>query len=146
MLINQQNLPLVAMEFMNEVHFEDVALLNELYELILEYEKTPNKDNRYKINAKYMQWCNHTILHFKGEEEEMLKKGFPVYMIHKEEHENALKSMNEVFEKWQNDEKIEYLKEYVCEFTPKWLVNHIQTMDTVTAFFLKTGQSLCSMG
>ena len=38
MLINKDNLPLVAMDFMNNTHFEDVDIINELYENILNYD------------------------------------------------------------------------------------------------------------
>ena len=31
MLINKDSLPLVAMDFMNNTHFEDVDLINEIY-------------------------------------------------------------------------------------------------------------------
>ena len=40
MLINKDSLPLVAMDFMNNTHFEDVDIINELYEDILNYGKT----------------------------------------------------------------------------------------------------------
>ncbi len=32
MLINKNDLPLVAEDFMNDVHFEDVEIINNLYE------------------------------------------------------------------------------------------------------------------
>ena len=43
MLINKNDLPLVAMDFMNDTHFEDVEIINELYKYILEYEKEQNE-------------------------------------------------------------------------------------------------------
>ena len=145
MLIDKNSLPLVAMDFMNEVHFEDIAIINELSNLIISYEEAATKEAYYQINSKYMQWCNHSVSHFKKEEEQMLQKGFPVYTIHKQEHENILKNMSDVFESWEKSKEISYLKEYIFEFIPQWLVNHINSMDRVTAIFLKTGQSPCMM-
>ncbi|WP_321311770.1 hemerythrin family protein [Halarcobacter sp.] len=144
MLLDKNNLPLVSMEFMNEVHFEDIAIINELYELIIQYEENVNINNEEKVNTKYMQWYNHTVKHFEREEIQMIEKGFPPYHMHKAEHENALNLMNQIFKKWEETKDIKILKQYLTEDLPKWLINHIQTMDTVTAMFLKTGLSPCS--
>ena len=45
MLINKDNLPLVAMDFMNNTHFEDVDIINDLYEDILNYGKDNSEEN-----------------------------------------------------------------------------------------------------
>eukprot|EP01029_Cantina_marsupialis_P013595 TRINITY_DN301471_c1_g1_i1.p1 TRINITY_DN301471_c1_g1~~TRINITY_DN301471_c1_g1_i1.p1 ORF type:complete len:147 (+),score=14.36 TRINITY_DN301471_c1_g1_i1:124-564(+) len=146
MLIDKNNLPLVAMDFMNDVHIEDVIIINDLYELILSYENNPSKKNEEEIDKKYMQWYNHTVRHFQGEEKEMLSNGFPPFQVHKFEHDNALEMMNEKFTQWQDSRDINALKKYINSDLISWLINHIQTMDTVTAMFLKTGMSPCSMG
>ena len=39
MLIDKNSLPLVDEDFMNNTHFEDVDLINKIYEDILVYEK-----------------------------------------------------------------------------------------------------------
>lgn len=76
MLIVKDNLPLVAMDFMNNTHFEDVDIINELYENILNYEKEENSLNYEKLDSKYKEWLIHTENHFKTEEEKMRNKGF----------------------------------------------------------------------
>ena len=54
MLINKDDLPLVAMEFMNNTHFEDVEIINELYDDMLNYEKDASNDNlAKKLESKY---------------------------------------------------------------------------------------------
>ncbi len=145
MLIDKSKMPLVAMDFMNEVHKEDVDIINELYEQVVSYEKNPNDAIKTKIDEKYKEWINHTIGHFEGEEAAMKANNFPAYTFHKNEHENVLKIMDEIFAKWQETNDIEVLKNYFTKELPAWLVNHIQTMDTVTGMFLKTGFSTCSM-
>lgn len=145
MLINKQNMPLVAMDFMNEVHSEDIDIINELFELILKFEKSPTDENNELINIKYQEWFDHTVEHFKGEEEMMQEKNFPPYPFHKAEHDNALSIMNDVFNKWKETNDIKILNQYFIEELPQWLVQHIQSMDTVTAIFFKTGLSPCSM-
>lgn len=145
MLIDKQNMPLVAMEFMNEVHVEDIDIINELFDLILQYEQDSSDKNKDLINQKYKEWYDHTVEHFKGEEMMMQEKNFPPYPFHKGEHDNALAIMDTLFTKWKDKDDIQILKQYFIEELPQWLVQHIQSMDTVTAMFLKTGLSPCSL-
>ena len=145
MLIDKSNLPLVAMEFMNDVHLEDVDIINELFDAILEYENNPTDENEQTLNSKYKSWYDHTVDHFKGEEVMMKEKNFPPYPIHQGEHLFALNRIEEVFNEWQTKKDITILKAYMIEELPNWLVNHIQTMDIVTAMFFKTGLSPCAM-
>lgn len=145
MLIDKQALPMVAMDFMNEVHLEDVDIINELFEQILDYENDPTQLNKQKIEQLYTKWFEHTVNHFKGEEVEMEAKNFPPYPVHKGEHTYALNRMEEVLQEWKNANDIKILKEYFIEELIPWLTNHIQTMDTVTAMFFRTGLSPCAM-
>lgn len=141
MLIDKNNLPLVAIEFMNQVHLEDVELINELYELILQVHKQPTPQNTAKLNEKYSQWFEHTINHFKKEEEKMLQLHFPPYPRHKGEHDRALALMETLYRQWNATNDINVLKDYFDKDLVPWLVQHIQTMDTVTAMFFKNTQS-----
>jgi hemerythrin len=144
MLIDKADLPMVAKEIMNEVHLEDVDIINDLYELVLEYEKNPNDENKQKLDEQYQAWFKHTIVHFADEEEMMRENAFPPYPVHKGEHDNALATMDRVFSSWQSSGDIQVLKQYLENELPLWLTHHIQTMDTVTAMFLETGFSPCS--
>jgi hemerythrin len=144
MLIDKTNLPMVAKDDMNDVHLEDVDIINDLYELVLAYEKDFSEENKQKIDEQYQEWFKHTIVHFANEEEMMREKSFPPYPVHKGEHDNALSTMDRVFLSWQSTGDIQVLKGYLEEELPTWLVHHIQTMDTVTAMFLETGFSPCS--
>lgn len=145
MLINIESMPLVAMEFMNDTHKEDVEIINELFELILAYECTPTLANRTSIDELYSRWFEHTIEHFRVEEEMMKEKNFPPYPMHKGEHDNALRKMDELFREWQAKEDVNILKSYFIEHLVPWLTNHINTMDTVTARFFQSGASPCAM-
>ena len=144
-LIDQQDLPQVAMQFMNEVHAEDVDIINALYALVLIYEKEPSDANALKVNSQYQKWFEHTVAHFQGEEEQMRELCFPPYPMHKGEHDNALRVMDDVFRSWQTSKDIGIIKSYMTQQLVPWLMQHIQTMDTVTAQFFKTGMSPCSM-
>ncbi|WP_419774341.1 bacteriohemerythrin [Halarcobacter sp.] len=144
MLINKDDLPLVAEDFMNDVHYEDVDIINNLYEKLLNYIASETKENKNIVIDAYQDWYDHTVSHFKGEEDKMIELNFPPYMMHKGEHEKCLEQMRQVLDYFiKNDDK-EFLKSYLELDLINWLVNHIQTMDTVTAMFFKTGMSPCS--
>jgi len=130
---------------MNQTHLEDVDIINELYENIIEYKNNSSKENEENLTKKYQEWTNHTIEHFKAEEIMMEEKKFPPYSVHKSEHKYALNRMNEVFNQWLDTKDISIVKIYIEEELLSWLTNHIQTMDTVTAMFFKSGLSPCSM-
>ncbi len=143
MLIDKNDLPMVAMDNMNDVHVEDVEIINSLSMLIDEYAQEQSDEICTKINDQYKLWQEHTVGHFEGEEQMMLAKGFFAYPMHKGEHDNALYAMNEIFSQWQNSRDITILQRYIQQDLPEWLVNHIASMDTVTAMFLKTGTTPC---
>lgn len=145
MLIDVENMPLVAMEFMNNTHKEDVEIINELFELILAYEESPTLENKKKIDEQYNTWFEHTVEHFRVEEVMMQEKNFPPYPMHKGEHENGLRIMDEVFRSWQEKGDVDMLKNYFSDHLVPWLMNHINTMDTVTARFFQTGVSPCAI-
>lgn len=144
MLIDTQNIPLVAMDFMNTTHYEDVEIINRLYEALNNYIDNSSEKNAQKVSDIYTEWFEHTIEHFKTEETKMQEKAFPPYMMHKGEHDRALSMMDNVFRSWNNDKDANALMKYLKEDMSPWLIQHIQTMDTVTAMFFKSGMSPCS--
>lgn len=144
MLINKQNMPVVAMDFMNKTHKEDIDIINNLFDLILLFENNSTQEIKESLNQKYEQWYEHTVNHFKTEEIKMQEERFPPYLVHKGEHDNALSHMHDIFLNWQTSEDINILKNYIQNELPAWLDNHIKTMDTVTAMFFKTGLSPCA--
>lgn len=136
-LITQEKIPQVAMEFMNDVHTEDVDIINNLYDLIVKYSEDKSEENASSIDAHYENWYEHTLNHFEGEEIKMLELNFPPYSMHKSEHEKALAQMEAIYRAWKEERDITILEQYISKEIPIWLTNHIQTMDTVTAMFFK---------
>lgn len=141
MLIDKNNLPLVNMDFMNKIHFEDVELINDLFENILAYEKDNSNEKFEVVKTQYKKWQKHTINHFNTEEIEMRDRDFFAYHCHKEEHESNLYEIEAIWKNFEETKDIEKLKSYIQDDLVNWLLNHIQTMDTVTAKFFKTGKS-----
>jgi hemerythrin len=144
MLITQDEIPLVAMDFMNEVHKEDVDIINNIFEHILNYDGS--EKSATVIDELYKEWIEHTVNHFQNEEIKMQEMRFPPYLAHKGEHDRALQEMRDLFTTWQAQRDIKVLKIYFIEILPVWLHTHISTMDTVTARFFATGQSPCGGG
>lgn len=145
MLINTKDIPLVDMDFMNEVHHEEVELINRLFETFLAYEKEANQTHTQDIEERYQTWYTHTVEHFQREEEKMRELNFPPYLMHKGEHDKALQRMDEVIDHWHKNKDIQALKMYIIEELPTWLTHHIETMDTITARFFKSGLSPCAL-
>lgn len=137
-LINATTLPLVAMDFMNKVHEEDVAIINTLFNALRNYEADDSQSNQLAITLQFQEWFEHTIAHFQGEEEQMLHYHFPAYEIHKQEHNSALLQMDDIFRTWQSTHNAFALITYLSDSLAPWLHHHIQTMDTATAQFLHT--------
>ena len=129
MLIREEELPKVELASMNDTHLEDLIMINELAQLI-EDKKTD------LITEKLDALIVHTVEHFSSEERMMLEKRFPAYPMHKAEHDRALAEMNEVVAEWKANKELEALRNYIVTTMPAWLVQHVSTMDTVTARFL----------
>jgi len=144
MLISWDEIPQVDMDFMNDVHKEDIDIINTIFELILNYDES--EESAAVIDERYQEWIEHTVNHFHNEEIKMQEMRFPPYLAHKGEHDRALQEMRELFDHWQQQRDIKALKIYFIETLPAWLHNHISTMDTVTAHFFATGESPCGGG
>ena len=136
MLIKKQDLPIVSIGFMNQIHDEDRKIINTIFEQILQYEETSSHTNKIKINVLFQKWFNHTVKHFSSEEKKMKEKNFPSYSEHKKEHIRALAEMHTVFSNWQEKSEILILKTYFTDILPIWIVQHIETMDLEAANFL----------
>jgi hemerythrin len=146
MLIDKKDLPTVDIDFMNKIHEEDLEIINEMFRLILMYEKVSTEINRQNIDVQYQKWFHHTVEHFQKEEIQMKELNFPNYEFHKSEHNKALAQMDTIFREWNESQNIQVLKIYFREILPNWLIEHIKSMDTVTATFFKSATNPCSTG
>lgn len=135
-LINPEHLPLVAVDFMNKVHYEDVDIINELYNRVLTFQENQSTDTS-GIDEQYSLWFDHTVAHFKGEEDAMLAINFPPYPMHKSAHDEKLKVMKQIQTAWLEERNIGALRGYLEVDLVNWITNHIQAMDHITAIFLQ---------
>ncbi|MDZ4253784.1 MAG: hemerythrin family protein [Sulfuritalea sp.] len=125
--------PLVALEFMNRDHDEFVALRDQLLERI-------DAGAADAIDGLLDELQQHTIRHFADEEAAMQEAGFPVYAVHKGEHDTVLADMAARIERWRREGNVEALRDWLDAAVGEWLVNHVNSMDMVTARFVAAKQ------
>jgi hemerythrin len=130
-MIDFTNVPQVAYEDMNTVHAEEVELLNTIEKLL--DEDAPLE----QINIVVEELFIHTREHFANEEKLMKEVGFPAFQMHQNEHNRVLTEFQLVLMDWRNKKDNAILTEYFTEVVPAWLHQHISSMDTVTAQFIK---------
>ena len=79
--------PEVAVDFMNHDHHEFAALREKLLALIAPGSAAAG------IDPLLDELHQHTVRHFADEEKLMQETGFPVYPVHKDEHDSVLADM-----------------------------------------------------
>lgn len=134
-ILEEQTIPRVDIDFMNNTHFEEIALVKNLGEHIDQYQNndTHTDDETALITELLENWLQHTQAHFTRENELMKATQFPAYPIHSNEHEVALGNMTDVVKNWKRGHDIELLADYVFSTWPKWFNSHVDTMDLMTA-------------
>ncbi|MEA3373756.1 MAG: hemerythrin family protein [Campylobacterota bacterium] len=130
-MIDKTSLPLVAVDEMNAIHFEEVDLLNTLTALM---EKKADDE---QIGQKLYELMEHMQVHFSHEEKLMQSHRYPMYRLHKGEHDKVLNEIRYVELEWRSRRDRDDLQNYLKENIPMWLDQHIKAMDSVLADFLR---------
>lgn len=133
-MIDFNHVPKVALDFMNHDHEEATELVNRLETLINQTEAGTNHNEA--ISAALAALYQHNSEHFGREEQQMRQVNFPPYPVHKGEHERVLAEMVFEIDAWNQLHDLARLKTYITEVLPAWFINHIATMDTMTAIFI----------
>ncbi len=124
-----KDLPQVALNKMNEIHNQEVEVINRLFEAI---EKRDEKE----VDRLLKEFIKDVHEHFQYEQTQMEKYNFFAYPIHISEHDMILQQLSRLEKEWEETKDIDMIKNYLeNEFLP-WIVNHINTMDAVTAGYL----------
>ncbi|MGA8892213.1 MAG: hemerythrin family protein [Anaeromyxobacteraceae bacterium] len=133
-LVDLDAIPQVALPFVNHDHREEARLLNDLADAVAGHQsgKVPVEAVLNRLDALF----EHTQEHFGREEEAMQKAGFPAYPVHKGEHERVLGEMEAEEVHFRETGDTARLTAYVTEGVPAWFIQHIQSMDAVTAQFV----------
>jgi len=128
-VIDKENLPRVNNEAINEIHLEEVDMLNTLSNII-------DKQDTDAITSQIQLLVEHMQKHFSFEEGLMKDKSYPMYTIHQADHNKVLSETRYILMDWRNARDIERLKEYFQDELITWLDQHIKAMDTPMAEFL----------
>lgn len=136
--LDVSDIPETQSEIMNHDHKEFVDILNSIITLATD----ENNKNENAIDAALDKLLIHTEEHFSKEEALMAQANFPPYPVHKAEHERILKILKDSISHWQLNRDRETLHPLLQELLPEWFIQHVSTMDKVTAEFLaRTGNS-----
>jgi hemerythrin len=133
-LVDLDAIPQVPLDFVNHDHREEARLLNELAEAI-EALRAGRGDHEAVVQ-RFQVLFDHTREHFAREESAMQESGFPPYPVHKGEHERVLAELAGEGRTFGRTGDAERLWTYVSKAVPAWFVNHIVTMDLMTARFV----------
>lgn len=133
-LINKDDIPLVAFEEMNNVHLHEVGMLNELHEKLQSMNSSDAEP--VSLDSLIEQVRAHTVEHFSNEERLMQEYGFPAYSMHKMEHDRFLEVLQVELEHWKLEQNAARLLQFMNEYWKEWFFQHVSTMDTVTAAFV----------
>lgn len=83
----------------------------------------------------------HTKAHLAREDDLMERIGFFAMAMHKGEHARVLAEMQDIKDKLDAGD-LQAVRTYVEETVPDWFINHLNSMDTITATFaLQHGES-----
>jgi hemerythrin len=66
----------------------------------------------------------------------MEKYNFFAYPIHRAEHDRVLHELKSLEKMLKEKGDIKTVKDYLENVFKPWIINHVQTMDTVTAMYL----------
>ena len=129
-MIKYKDLPLVSLSTMNEVHFEEINILNTLL------EQLDNKAGFEKLSQSFDKLLEHMQEHFSGEEKLMKETQYPSLHMHKADHDKVLNGTRYAQMQWRNKKDEDALKEYFEGEIVPWLDQHIKAMDTPMADYV----------
>lgn len=133
MLIDPDQIPRLAVPFMNEDHAEEARLINAAADRVGEFGagKATPEQAAGAMEALYAQ----TRAHFAREEAAMVEASFPAYSFHQAEHVRILGELGEAERRFRETRDGATLLAYLATLPP-WLGQHIQSMDAVTARYV----------
>lgn len=134
-LLPLEQIPLVALESMNQTHKEEVELVNRLATLVADGIR--GQADEAAIAAQLDRWLDHTRDHFARENALMQQYAFPAYPVHSGEHERVLSLLEDLRRTWIESRALRPLALFLFEEWRAWFDNHVHTMDNVTASFIR---------
>ena len=132
-ILTVDTIPTVALDFMNNTHFEEIDMVKALGELITNYQQ--NDEQTEQLTLALDHWLEHTKAHFSRENLLMMDINFPMLAIHLGEHKRVLEEMENSINLWKNNHDFTAISDYVFTIWPSWFDGHVNSMDMITAEF-----------
>jgi hemerythrin len=129
--IDPSLVPDLPVEFMNADHALEVTLLNDIERALDAHRR--GQGTLAAVLEKLSVFAVHTRDHFLREESLMRQTRFSAYGAHKAEHDRVLAEMNAEASAFREHGDGERLARYLFRALPEWFVNHVRSMDVVTA-------------
>ncbi len=145
--IDPAQLPELPVAFMNADHAREVQLVNDVEAALDAHGR--GEGTLEHVVERLSLLAVHTREHFLREEAMMRETRFPAYPVHRAEHDRFLAEMDAEVRALRERGDGPRLARYLSEKLPAWFLNHIGTMDAVTARFVAgqgQGQALGGQG
>jgi hemerythrin len=133
MLIDPDQVPRLAVPFMNEDHIQEARLVNAVSDALDAHRA--GRGGVDSVRAALESLYVHTREHFSREEAAMQDASFPALSFHQAEHVRILGELGEAQRHFAEGGSAEQLQDYLATL-PAWLGQHITSMDTVTARYV----------
>ena len=124
-------IPQLPVEFMNLDHAHAAEQLEAMTDALAEYAADPAR-----LATLCQAFLDHNRAHFAREEAAMQAAGFPPYPVHKAEHDRVLTDLEDLVQAIAGGLPEADVAQRVKHDLPHWLLNHVETMDRVTAHWL----------
>ena len=125
-MIIQEELPMVAIPSMNDLHLEESLLINKL--------ETAAKSADIEATLQTLkELLEHTTMHFAQEEKIMRDAAFAEYNSHKAEHDRHLSELRSIIEYFDTRKDPNAILAYIDGNLQRWMIDHVKTMDSVMA-------------
>lgn len=129
MLITQEQLPIIEIESMNELHNEEIARIAKLYDVA--------KNNETKLVFELLnELIEHTKKHFSDEEKLMLEVEHPDYHAHKHEHTKQILDIEAIRSFLEMTNDTQSIPSYLEGNLTPWIIEHVENWDSMVSQFI----------
>jgi hemerythrin len=132
-LLYAEQVEYMDIEEMQETHEAEIAILNDLDKLAVQYSM--DKSKLPELEAKIDAYLKHVKEHFSNEERLMKKYDFPSYEMHKMAHDMFLMDIGITIKQWKKFGDVNKVVNFIRK-SPEWIVLHINTVDAPTSAYL----------
>ncbi|MBT5934802.1 hemerythrin family protein [Sulfurimonas sp.] len=129
MLISQEQLPIIEIDSMNELHNEEIARIAKLYDV------AKGKDAKLVFEL-LNELIEHYKKHFADEEKLMQEVEHPDYHAHKHEHIKQILDLEALQSFLEMTNDIQSIPSYLEGSLTPWIIEHVETWDSMISKFI----------